>query len=175
MGYKKNTGSQYATLAGIKAADGTALTGLSYTIKRSLDGGAQATAGGTMSELAGGQYSFAYAAADLNGLDCSSYFTASTAVPVNYTIVTDTKVVSDLNDASVANIWAQAISDLSSVPTSTDTAINALAFIFMWVRNKLTFNGSTGVETLYKNDSSTTVASRTCTDDGTTTTKPKLT
>jgi hypothetical protein len=85
--YRKNTASQYIYFVLVKATDGTALTGATVTAYRALDNGSQASATGTTTELANGQYRFNLSQADTNA-DYGSYlFTAATAVPVEKTVV----------------------------------------------------------------------------------------
>jgi hypothetical protein len=85
--YRKNTASQYIYFVLVKAADGTALTGATVTAYRALDNGSQASATGTTTELAHGQYRFNLSQADTNA-DYGSYlFTATNAVPVEKTVV----------------------------------------------------------------------------------------
>jgi len=85
--YRKNTASQYIYFVMVKAADGTALTGATVTAYRALGNGSQASATGTTTELANGQYRFNLSQADTNA-DYGSYlFTAATAVPVEKTVV----------------------------------------------------------------------------------------
>jgi hypothetical protein len=85
--YRKNTASQYIYFVLVKATDGTALTGATVTAYRALDNGSQASATGTTTELANGQYRFNLSQADTNA-DYGSYlFTATNAVPVEKTVV----------------------------------------------------------------------------------------
>jgi len=86
--YVKNLASQFLGFCLVNASDGSALTGATVTAVRSIDGGAQAAATGTVSELGGGQYVLALSQADTNGNDISFMFTATNAVPVEKTIVT---------------------------------------------------------------------------------------
>jgi hypothetical protein len=85
--YRKNVAGQYIYFVLVKASDGTALTGATVTAYRALDNGSQASATGTTTELANGQYRFNLSQADTNA-DYGSYlFTAATAVPVEKTVV----------------------------------------------------------------------------------------
>jgi hypothetical protein len=85
--YRKNTGSQYIYFVLVNASSGAALTGATVTAYRALDGGSQASATGTTTELANGQYRFNLSQADTNA-DYGSYlFTATNAVPVEKTVV----------------------------------------------------------------------------------------
>lgn len=85
--YRKNVAGQYIYFALINASTGAALTGATVSAYRALDGNAQASATGTVTELANGQYRFALSQADTNA-DYGSYlFTATGAVPVEKTAV----------------------------------------------------------------------------------------
>ncbi|NBW23044.1 MAG: hypothetical protein EBR82_85380, partial [Caulobacteraceae bacterium] len=85
--YRKNVAGQYIYFVLVKAADGTALTGATVTAYRALDNGSQASATGTTTELANGQYRFNLSQADTNANYGSYLFTAATAVPVEKTVV----------------------------------------------------------------------------------------
>lgn len=68
----------------INSTDGSALTGASPTVYRSLDGNAQSLAAGSVSELGNGQYVFEGLAADFNAnYTVGLLFTANSAVPVH--------------------------------------------------------------------------------------------
>ena len=85
--YRKNTGSQYIYFVLVNASTGAAITGATVTAYRALDDGSQASATGTTTELANGQYRFDLSQADTNA-DYGSYlFTATNAVPVEKTVV----------------------------------------------------------------------------------------
>lgn len=86
--YNRNTAGQYLGFSLINAGTGAALTGASVTVKRSIDGAAQANATGTVTELGSGQYSLALSQADTNGSDITFLFTATNAVPVEKTVTT---------------------------------------------------------------------------------------
>ena len=66
------------------------------TAKRCIDGAAQASVTGSVSELAGGQYLFAPSQADTNGDLIGYLFTATSAIPVNIHVRT---TAADLSDA----------------------------------------------------------------------------
>src|SRR4051794_419087 len=85
---RKNVASQYLYFALVNATNGAALTGATVTGKRAIDGAAQASVTGTISEEAGGQYKIALSQADVNGNNIGYLFTATNAVPVNLSVVT---------------------------------------------------------------------------------------
>lgn len=93
---RKNTAGQNLTFCLVNSSTGTAVTGASVTARRSIDGAAQAAAGGSVSELGNGQYNFAPSAADTNGDLIGYLFTATSAIPVNLAVRT---TAADLADA----------------------------------------------------------------------------
>lgn len=95
--YRKNTAGQHLGFGLVVASTGAALTGATVTAYRVVDGAAQAAATGTVTEKGNGQYDFAPSAADLNGNQVSFLFTASTAVPVEKTVVTTAGNPADAN------------------------------------------------------------------------------
>ena len=70
-------------------------------------------------------------------------------------------------DAAVVNsIWAKAMSDLSTVPAATAPVLDAINLLFEVYRNKRTQTAAT--ETLFRDDGSTPLGTKSKTDDGTT-------
>lgn len=61
-----------------------------------------------------------------------------------------------------------AYSEVTSLPASGAALADKLAFIFHQLVQKATFNKDTGIWTLYQSNGSSTLATRTLTDDGTT-------
>lgn len=103
--YRKNVAGQYIYFVLVKAGDGTALTGATVTAYRALDNGSQASATGTTTELANGQYRFNLSQADTNA-DYGSYlFTAATAVPVEKTVVFTVANPSDAVNQIADAVW----------------------------------------------------------------------
>ncbi len=92
---KKNTASQNLTFCLVNASTGAALTSASVTAYRCIDGAAQASATGSVTELANGQYKFAPSQADTNGDLIGYLFTATSAVPVNMHVRTTAADLSD--------------------------------------------------------------------------------
>lgn len=86
--YRKNLIHQWIYFSLVNATTGAALTGATVTAKRSIDGAAQASATGTVTEDAGGQYHLDTTAADTNGNNIGFLFTATNAIPVSIMIVT---------------------------------------------------------------------------------------
>lgn len=65
-------------------------TGLTVTVTRSIDGGALASATGSISEVGGGSYSFDASAADMNGAIIEFFFSATGAATSKVVVVTRT-------------------------------------------------------------------------------------
>lgn len=86
----------------------------------------------------------------------------------------ETDVVIPLRDldpyvSADAAVWAAVLSELSAVPGVTGTVKDALNWVFTLARNKRTQTSTT--ETVLKDDGSTTLATSTKSDDGTTFTR----
>ena len=75
----------------------------------------------------------------------------------------------DIDQDSRTWFWAQALSDIASVPAITASAKDALNWLFALARNKLTQTATT--QTLKKDDGTTTVGTASVSDDGTTFTR----
>ena len=123
--YRKNTASQYLGFVAVKAADGTAMTGLtigSFGKYRSIDGGAQASCTGTISETANGQYVIALSQADTNGNDISFLFTYSGMIPVEKTIVTTTADPTDTVRFGLTSLPNAAAGASTGLPLSVDSS-----------------------------------------------------
>ena len=120
--FKKNTAVTgftfcLATPAGVAVTSGTT-TGY-YT----LDGGTQATVTASPAHEGNGQWSVNLTAGEMNGDIVGLLFTNSSAVPVNFNIVTDTKIVSELNDIAATSIVSSGAITTSGGAVSTVTSV----------------------------------------------------
>ena len=90
-----------------------------------------------------------------------------------YTPITDDGALAgdDIDEDLKTNIWSKALSDISSVPAITASALSGLNWLFALARNKRTQTATT--ETVYKDDGSTSLSTSTKSDDGTTFTRGK--
>jgi heme-degrading monooxygenase HmoA len=113
--YRKNTASQYVYFCLVNATTGGALTGATVTAYRALDGGVQASATGTTTELANGQYRFSLSQADTNGNYGSFLFLATNAVPVEKTVV--------FTEANPQDGAAFGLSTINTIDSATDATI----------------------------------------------------
>jgi hypothetical protein len=84
------------------------------------------------------------------------------------TRATPAQVNAEVVDALSVDTYAEP----AAVPAATASLKDKIGYVAASVRNETTLNGTTGTETL-KTDAGTTLATRTCTDDGTTVTKGK--
>lgn len=74
-----------------------------------------------------------------------------------------------LSSGGVDAIWAKAMTELSAVPGVTASVLSALTWVFELARNKVTQTATT--QTVLKDDGTTTLATATVSDDGTTFTR----
>lgn len=93
--YRKNTASQFVHFQGVDASTGGIKSGVSWTVRRCIDG-TFAAAGGTATEDGStGWYKFAMSQADTNGNDIAFNFTGTGAVPQTVNILTTAADPSD--------------------------------------------------------------------------------
>lgn len=87
--YKKNTASQFVHFQGVDATTGGIKSGVTWTMRRCIDG-TFAAGGGTCTEDGStGWYKCALAQADTNGNNIGFNFTGTGAVPQTVNIITD--------------------------------------------------------------------------------------
>ena len=90
-------------------------------------------------------------------------------------VLTAAAIATDAIDAdalaadAVTEIWAKAMTDLSSVPGVTASVLDAINLLFELARNKATQTAT--VTTIYKDDGTTALATSTVSDDGVTATR----
>jgi len=95
--------------------------------------------------------------------------TTTTAMNAIKTALAKGTDITGFNDITVANVWAQAMTELSAVPGVTASVLSALQWVFLLSRNKIT---STSTTQVLRNDAdSANIASATVGDDGTTFTR----
>lgn len=74
-----------------------------------------------------------------------------------------------LSSDAITNVWSKTMTELSSVPGVTGTTLEALQWLFLLARNKVTQTSTT--QTLRNDADSSNVATSTHSDDGTTHTR----
>src|SRR4051812_12460088 len=86
--YRKNVASQFIAFQGVDATTGGIKSGVTWTVRRCIDG-TFAAGGGTVTEdSTNGWYKYAMSQADTNGNDIAFNFTGTGAVPQTVNIVT---------------------------------------------------------------------------------------
>lgn len=99
MPFKRNQAVTGLPFALINATSGAAVTTGTATGYVTKDGGAQATITAVPVHEGNGQWTCDLTAGEMDGLNVGLLFTHASAIPVHFTIRTETKLVSDLNDA----------------------------------------------------------------------------
>lgn len=147
-----------ATTGAVKVASGT-VTAVTNSVN--IIAGQVVTVG-TNNDKTGYSLSQAFPTnfADLSITATTGLVSISTGATVN---------VGTVATAVVTSIWSQAASELTGVPGITASILSALSWMFTLSKNKITQTST--LQTVYKTDGSTTVATSTIADDGTTFTK----
>lgn len=87
--FKKNTASQFIHFQGVDATTGGIKSGVTWTVRRCLDGTFAAATGTVTEDGTTGWYKFAMSQADTNGNNIGFNFTGTGAIPQTINIVTD--------------------------------------------------------------------------------------
>lgn len=92
--FEKNRSGQNVYFGLVSALSGNPVAGVGTGVsgRVSLDGGAQALFGGSLTDLGGGQYVQALFATDINANVAGMYWTASGCVPISFTVPTTANV-----------------------------------------------------------------------------------
>jgi len=154
--HKKNTA--LTLVFPLADADGQPITGAAgLDSERSQDGGAFADCTNEAAEIGvTGWYTLALEAAELDYTYIAIRVQTSTAgiAPCHFMVQTYTEPLDDAN------------TELAAIPTTTGGLREMVQFLFEYFRNKR--EEIAAAETLYKEDASTPLGSRTLADDGTT-------
>jgi len=128
---RQNVAGQRVFFVLINATTGAGLTGATVTVNRGIDGGAQAAATGTVTELGLGQYRFDPSQADTNGDHVGYIFTATNAIPVNANFVTTNANPHDGVSLGLSAVNSQVVGMNANVVTAAaiaNAAIDAATF-----------------------------------------------
>jgi mRNA-degrading endonuclease toxin of MazEF toxin-antitoxin module len=87
--FKKNTAGQFIHFQGVDASTGGIKSGVSWTVRRCIDGTFAAATGTASEDGTTGWYKFALSQADTNGNNIAFNFTGTGAVPQTVNILTD--------------------------------------------------------------------------------------
>lgn len=121
--FKKNTAVTGFTFGLVNASDGSAITTGTVSGFFTLDGGTQASIAGTPVHEGNGQWSVNLLAAEMNGDIVGLQFTHASAIPVSFTIKTETKLVSELQDLTAAQVNAEADTAIADAALATAAAL----------------------------------------------------
>lgn len=109
-GLQKNVASQVIFFGLVSATTGAGLAGATVSKFITKDAGAQASGGGSITDLGNGQYSYAPTQAETNATAVGLAFTATGAVPVYYHFYTDIVDGSGLPSVNLVDIAGSAVS-----------------------------------------------------------------
>lgn len=180
--FKKNTAVTGFPFTMVSATDGSAITTGTPVGYVTLDGGTQAAiADVTPVHEGNGQWTFDLTAGEMNGDVVGLLITHASAVNVHFTIKTDTKIVSELNDLSSAAVNAEVLDVLNtdtfaepaSVPAATASLVAKIGWLAALARNKITQTATT--QTLRNDADGADIATSAVSDDGTTFTRAEWT
>ncbi len=138
---RKNVAGQKLYFRLMLAADNTAATGKTVTAKRSIDGAAQGSVTGSITEDGLGQYHLNASQADTNGNDIGFLFTAASCRPEHVHVATIGQLLDeDLTAHTTAGSVGKALTDaaVAIVPNTIAAAIWAA------LTSALTVPGSIG-------------------------------
>lgn len=129
MAYNKNTAGQFCYFQGVDATTGGIKSGVTWTIRRYIDGTAAAGGGTVTEDGTTGWYKYAMSQADTNGTDLGFNFTGTGAVPQTVNCTTDGGVP----NVTFVNTTIGTVTTLTNLPaitanwlTATGIAVNAL-------------------------------------------------
>ncbi len=128
--FKKNTAVTGFTFGLVATADGSDITTGTPVGYYTLDGGVQTAINDVSPVYEGnGQWSFDYLAAEFNGDIVGLTMTHTSAITVHFTIKTDTKIVSELQDIAAGaamNLAADAVDAAALDTTAVQEIVNGV-------------------------------------------------
>ena len=130
MAFKKNTAVTGFTVGLISSTDGSAITTGTPVGYYTIDGGTQTAIGDVTPVHEGnGQWSFDLTAAEMNGDIVGLVFTHASAITVQVTISTETKLASDLNDISTTQVNTEVDTALTDYdgPTNAEMEVRTIS------------------------------------------------
>lgn len=133
--FKKNTAITGFVVGMVSATDGSDITTTSPVGYYTLDGGTQTPIGDTTGVHEGnGMWSFDLLAAEMNGDVVGLTFTHASAITAHFTIKTDTKITSELNDVAATDIVsAGAITTLAGAVSTVTNLTNLPSIPANWL------------------------------------------
>lgn len=128
--YRKNTAGQFIAVQGVDATTGGIKSGVSWTVRRCLDGTFAAATGTATEDGTAGWYKFALSQADTNGNNCQYNFTGTGAIPQTVNIVTtaaDPTTASNFGITALPTANPGAAGGIFIAGTNAATTINGTA------------------------------------------------
>ena len=120
--YRKNTAGQFVHFQGVDASTGGIKSGVTWTMRRCIDG-TFAAGGGTVTEdSTNGWYKCALTQADTNGNNIAYNFTGTGAVPQTVNIVTTAGDPTDSVRFGLTALPNAAASAVGGLPVAVDTS-----------------------------------------------------
>lgn len=89
--YKRNSPNQHFGIEGIDSTTGAPATGVSWTVRRCIDGTFASATGTTTEDGSTGGYKYVMSEDDINGENITFYFTATGIVPCAVNVITTPK------------------------------------------------------------------------------------
>jgi hypothetical protein len=146
---RKNVAGQHLYFSLINATTGAALTGATVTGYRAIDGGAQASVTGAISEEANGQYKLALSQADTNGNQIGFLFMATGAIPRHVLVIATAADPTDAAAFGLSRLDA-AVSSRSTYAgadtAGTTTLLSRIGSTLTITGGKVDVNDKTGFE-----------------------------
>jgi len=128
--FKKNTAVTGFTFGLVSSTDGSDITTGTPVGYYTLDGGTQTAIGDVTPVHEGnGQWSFDLTAGEMNGDVVGLTFTHASAITAHFTIKTDTKIVSELQDITTAQVNTECDTALTDYDPPTNTEMNARTLV----------------------------------------------
>lgn len=116
--YRKNVASQFFCFQGVDATTGGIKSGVTWTIRRCIDGTFAAATGTVTEDGTTGWYKMALSQADTNGNDISFNFTGTGAVPQTVNIITTACDPTTATNFGITALPATAVTTNASLLTS---------------------------------------------------------
>ena len=144
---RKNTAGQFIHFQGVDAATGGIKSGVTWTVRRCLDGTFAAATGTVTEDGTTGWYKFAMSQADTNGNNIGFNFTGTDAVPQTVNAITTacdpTSTAFGLSLAKTTNITG--FNDIAATAIVSSGAITTLAGAVVSVTTAATVTTVTGL------------------------------
>lgn len=145
--FRKNTSGQFIHFQGVDSSTGGIKSGVSWTVRRCIDGTFAAATGTATEDGTTGWYKFALSQADTNGNNIGFNFTGTGAVPQTVNIITTaldpTSTAFGLSIAKTTNITG--FNDIAATAVVSSGAITTSGGAVSTVTNTTQLNGAATV------------------------------